>query len=176
MRRNSSLISQGRFSFLSVRNLLTLIYSVAGAAQGIISTRHRSGREEALGSNCFFFLLLFLNIFIFFLSFFFHSYENILSNTAMKTEWIIPKCLSQILCYKADAFLFPQCNDFMGYSSKSLKIFVLSFLVQTPAVWQRTCWPLTSCGILQYRKKNTRLLFCLYIMLDSSKRDSVFKN
>ena len=126
--------------------------------------------------NCFFFLLLFLNIFIFFLSFFFHSYENILSNTAMKTEWIIPKCLSQILCYKADAFLFPQCNDFRGYSSKSLKIFVLSVLVQTPAVWQRTCWPLTSCGILQYRKKNTSLSFCLHIMLDSSKKDSVFKN
>ena len=103
--------------------------------------------------NCFFFLLLFLNIFIFFFLFFFHSYENILSNTAMKTEWIIPKCLSQIPCYKADAFLFPQCNDFRGYSSKSLKIFVLSVLVQTPAVWQRTCWPLTSCGILQHRKK-----------------------
>lgn len=84
----------------------------------------------------------------------------------MKTEWIIPKCLSQILSYKADAFLFPQCNDFMGYSSKSLKIFVLSVLVQTHAVWQRTCWPLTSCGILQYRKKNTRLSFCLQIMLD----------
>ena len=76
----------------------------------------------------------------------------------MKTEWIIPKCLSQILCYKADAFLFPQCNDFRGYSSKSLKISVLSVLVQTHAVWQRTCWPLTSCGILQYRRKKFTLV------------------
>lgn len=170
MRRNSSLISQGRFSFLSVRNVFALIYSVVRHKVSF-QLKAQIPLERSVGHVTVFFFFFNLYLFSFF---FFHSYENILSNIAMKTEWIIPKCLSQILSYKADAFLFPQCNDFMGYSSKSLKIFVLSVLVQTHAVWQRTCWPLTSCGILQYRKK---IHACHFVYRSCQiKRDSVFKN
>ena len=129
MRRNSSLISQGRFSFLSVRNVFALIYSVVRYNVSFQLSIDPAGKK-LWTCNCFFIFLSFfyLYLFSFFLSFFF------LLNIAMKREWIIPKCLSQI-----QAFLFPQRNDFRGYSSKSLKIFVLSVLVQTPAVWRRTC-------------------------------------
>lgn len=128
MRRNSSLISQGRFSFLSVRNVFALIYSVVRYNVSFQLSIDPPGKK-LWTCNCFLFSFLFF-IFIFFLSFFLFFLLNI----AMKREWIIPKCLSQI-----QAFLFPQRNDFRGYSSKSLKIFVLSVLVQTPAVWRRTC-------------------------------------
>ena len=126
MRRNSSLISQGRFSFLSVRNVFALIYSVVRYNVSFQLSIDPAWKK-LWTCNCFFFSFLFFYLYLF-------SFFLFLSNIAMKREWIIPKCLSQI-----QAFLFPQRNDFRGYSSKSLKIFVLRVLVQTPAVWRRTC-------------------------------------